>query len=76
MNKRIKQIIADQLGKSIDDIRGNMLIKDDLGADSLDMVEFLIAIEDEFGVKISDDEAENLKTVDEAIKYIEDHVEE
>lgn len=76
MNDKIREIIADQLGMNIDDIDETMSFKDDLGADSLDIVEFLIAIEDEFGVKVPDGDAENIKTVEDAVKYVEDHMEE
>ena len=73
MLEKIKEIIADQLAKDVNDIDANMTFKEDLGADSLDLVEFVIAMEEEFGVEVSDEDTDKIKTVGDAVKYIEEH---
>ena len=70
------EIIADQLAANIDDIDVNMTFKEDLGADSLDLVEFVIAMEEEFGIEISDEDTDKIKTVGDAVRYIEEHTEQ
>ncbi len=70
---RVKQIIIEQLGVEEDSVTDESSFIDDLGADSLDTVEIVMALEEEFGCEISDDEAEKLTTVEQAIKYIEEH---
>ena len=67
---RVKKIVSDQLGKSTDEIQSDSSFVDDLGADSLDTVELVMALEEEFDIEISDDEAENISTVQTAIDYI------
>lgn len=68
---RIKQIIADEIGKKVEDIaEGKDLVKD-LGVDSLDAVEIIMAMEEEFGVTITDEEGSSIKTVDDVIKLVE-----
>jgi len=67
----VKDILVTQLDLDADQVTGDSGIAEDLGADSLDVVELLMAIEDEFGVEIPDDEIENIKTVDDLVKYIE-----
>ncbi|MBQ0083145.1 MAG: acyl carrier protein [Clostridiales bacterium] len=69
--ERVKEILADQLDASTDDMTMESDIADDLGADSLDVVELLMAIEDEFDVEIPDEEIENIKTIGDLVKYIE-----
>ncbi len=69
---KIRQIIADQLGVKKDEVTDNAKFVDDLGADSLDTVELVMALEEEFGIEIPDEEAEKLITVGDALKYIED----
>jgi acyl carrier protein len=69
---KIKQIIADQLGVKKEEVTDNAKFVDDLGADSLDTVELVMALEEEFGVEIPDEEAEKLVTVGDALKYIEE----
>ena len=69
---KIKQIIADQLGVKKEEVTDNAKFVDDLGADSLDTVELVMALEEEFGVEIPDDEAEKLATVGDALRYIEE----
>jgi acyl carrier protein len=70
---KVKGIIAEQLGVGEDEIKPESNFIDDLGADSLDIVELVMAMEEEFEVEIPDDEAENIKTVGDAINYINNH---
>jgi len=67
---KVKSIIADQLGVGEDEIKAESSFIEDLGADSLDIVELVMAMEEEFEVEIPDEEAENIKTVGDAINYI------
>jgi acyl carrier protein len=69
---KVKQIIADQLGVKKEEVTENAKFVDDLGADSLDTVELVMALEEEFGVEIPDEDAEKLVTVGDALKYIEE----
>ena len=69
---KIKQIIADQLGVKKEEVTENAKFVDDLGADSLDTVELVMALEEEFGLEIPDEEAEKLVTVGDALRYIEE----
>ena len=70
VNERVKNIVAEQLGIGIDEINNESSFIDDLGADSLDTVELVMALEEEFDVEISDEQAENISTVQSAIDYI------
>ncbi|MCR4430141.1 MAG: acyl carrier protein [Tepidanaerobacteraceae bacterium] len=70
---RIKKIIAEQLGIDEDDVVPEASFIDDLGADSLDIVELIMAFEEEFDLEIPDEEAEKIKTVQNAIDYIKNH---
>lgn len=69
--KKIKEIVAEQLGVEEDEIAEKSSFRDDLGADSLDLVELIMAFEEEFGGEISDDEAQKITTVGEAVSYID-----
>ena len=69
----VKKIISEQLGINENDITESSRIIDDLGADSLDVVEMLMGIESECGVSVPDDVAATLETVGDVVKYIEDH---
>ena len=69
---KIKQIIAEQLGVKKEEVTDNAKFVDDLGADSLDTVELVMALEEEFGVEIPDEDAEKLSTVGDALRYIEE----
>ena len=69
---KVRAIVAERLGLSEDQIKLESSFIDDLGADSLDIVELVMQMEDTFEVEIPDDEAENIKTVADAVKYIED----
>ena len=68
---KVKELLAAQLNISKDKIQDDSKLVEDLGADSLDMVEMLMTLEDEFGVSISDEDALNLKTVADIVSYIE-----
>ncbi len=67
---RVKKIVSDQLGKSTDEIQSDSSFVDDLGADSLDTVELVMALEEEFDLEIADEDAEKISTVNEAVEYI------
>ena len=69
---RIKNIIVEQLGVNEDQIKPEAKFIEDLGADSLDTVELVMALEEEFGTEIPDEEAEKLQSVGDVVKYIED----
>ena len=71
--EKVKEIAANQLGKEVSEIADDANFIDDLGADSLDTMELILALEDEFGIKIEDEDAEKLKTVKDAVEYIEAH---
>ena len=66
----VKKIVSDQLGKSVDEIQSDSSFVDDLGADSLDTVELVMALEEEFDTEIPDEEAEKITTVQAAIDYV------
>lgn len=68
---QVKKIISEQLGVGIDEIRPESSFIDDLGADSLDIVELVMAMEEAFGTDIPDEEAEKIQTVKDAIDYIQ-----
>jgi acyl carrier protein len=69
---RIKKIIVEQLGVNEDQIKPEAKFIEDLGADSLDTVELVMALEEEFGTEIPDEEAEKLQSVGDVVKFIED----
>jgi len=70
--EKVKSIVAEQLGVKSEEVKEEAKFIDDLGADSLDTVELVMALEEEFGAEIPDEDAEKMTTVGEAIKYIED----
>ena len=70
---RVKKIVVEHLGVEADKVTNDASFIDDLGADSLDIVELVMAFEEEFGVEIPDDAAEKISTVADAIKYINDN---
>lgn len=71
---KVKEIIVDQLGIEEEDVAPDASFIDDLGADSLDIVELIMALEDEYSIEIPDEDAEKMETVGDAIKYIEDRL--
>lgn len=72
---RVKEIIIDELGVEADKVTTDASFVDDLGADSLDTVELIMAFEEEFGIDIPDEDAEKMRTVGDAIAYIEQQAE-
>lgn len=74
LDKHIRDIIAEQLGKPLDDVVDTAAIKEDLDADSLDAIELTITFEEEFDIEIPDDEAEKLLLVGQIVTYIEEKV--
>lgn len=73
VEEKVKHIIVEQLGVDEDEVKLEASFVDDLGADSLDVVELVMALEEEFGLEISDEDAEKLATVQQAIAYIQEH---
>jgi len=73
VEEKVKKIISEQLDIDIDEIVPEASFVDDLGADSLDLVELVMAMEEAFDLEISDEEAEKLRTVQDAIDYINAH---
>ena len=71
VEEKVKQIIVDQLGVEPSEVTPTASFVDDLGADSLDRVELIMALEETFGVEIPDDEAEKISTVQNAVDYIQ-----
>ena len=69
--QKVRSIIAEQLGVKIEEVTDTASFIDDLGADSLDTVELVMALEEEFGIEIPDEEAEKMTSVGEAIRYVE-----
>jgi acyl carrier protein len=70
---KVKAIIVEQLGAEEEDVKVDSSFVDDLGADSLDIVELVMALEEEFELEIPDEDAEKIRTVGEAVKYIQEH---
>ena len=73
IEERVKKLICEQLGVKEEEVKDDASFVDDLGADSLDTVELVMALEEEFETEISDEEAENITTVKEAVDYILAH---
>ncbi len=71
--EKVKKIIVDQLGVSADEVKPEASFVEDLGADSLDLTELIMAMEEEFGIEIDDDEAQKILKVKDAVAYIENH---
>ena len=70
IEERVRKIVCEQLGKSDEEVSNDSSFVDDLGADSLDTVELVMALEEEFDLEIADEEAEQISTVQEAVDYI------
>jgi len=73
IDERVKDLVVEQLGVSQDQVSPQASFIDDLGADSLDTVELVMAFEEEFGIDIPDEDAEKMVTVNDAIKYLEEN---
>ncbi len=73
IEEKVKQIIVDQLGVNAEEVTDEASFIDDLGADSLDTVELIMALEEEFDIEIPDEDAEKITKVGEAIEYIKEH---
>lgn len=74
IQQKVTDLIVDQLGVDADSVNADAHFIDDLGADSLDTVELVMAFEEEFDMEISDEDAENLETVGDAIAYLDEHL--
>jgi len=72
--EKVKAIIVEQLGVDEDEVTMDASFIEDLGADSLDIVELVMALEEEFDMVIPDEDAEKIRTVGQAVKYIQDHL--
>lgn len=71
--EKVKKLIAKELNAKAEDIQMETKLVDDLGADSLDAVEIMFSLEEEFGIEIDDESAQNIKTVGDLVNYIEAH---
>ena len=69
---KLKELVVDQLGVEEDEVTMEATMQDDLGSDSLDLVDLVMSVEEEFGVKVADEDLENIKTVGDIVNYIEE----
>lgn len=72
--ERLKKIIVEQLGVDEEEVNPTASFVEDLNADSLDLVELIMSLEEEFGMEISDEDAERIATVQDAVEFIEEHI--
>ncbi len=70
---KVKEVVVEQLNVDEDDVTEEAAFIDDLGADSLDLVELVMALEESFGISIPDEEVESIRTVNDVVRYIESH---
>lgn len=73
---KLKELVVDQLGVEEDEVTMEATMQDDLGADSLDLVDLVMSVEEEFGVKVADEDLENIKTVGDIVKFIDENKED
>ena len=73
VEQRVREIVAEQLERDVNEVTITASLIDDLGADSLDVVELVMKMEEEFGIEIPDEEAEKIKTVNDVVQYITTH---
>ena len=73
VEQRVREIVAEQLERDVNEVTNASSLIEDLGADSLDVVELVMKMEEEFGIEIPDEEAEKIKTVNDVIQYITSH---
>ena len=74
--ERVRAVVADKLGVDESQVVPEASFTEDLNADSLDLVELIMSLEEEFGVKISDEDAEQIRTVQDALNYLREHLDE
>ena len=74
VDRRVIEIIVEQLGVSEEEVKMEASFIEDLGADSLDLVELIMAMEEEFSIEISDEDAEKIQTVQDVVNYINEHM--
>ena len=74
VESKVKEIVIEQLGVAADEIKVTSAFVEDLGADSLDLTELIMAMEEEFDIEIDDEDAQKIATVQDATKYIEAHI--
>ena len=71
--EQVIEVVADRLGKPVDEVKPESNFVEDLDADSLDLVELIMALDDEYDVTIPDEDAQNIRTIADAVAYIETH---